>query len=74
MPEMIEPFARSLADENQTLLFSWVPAHLFGSDEFSIYIESSEFGELLVNGIVGEIIREANIEEAVEYLANKTST
>ena len=73
MPEMIEPFARSLADENQKLLFSWVPAHLFGSDDFSIYIESSEFGELLVNGIVGEIIREANIEEAVEYLANKTS-
>jgi hypothetical protein len=74
MPEMIEPFARSLADENQNLLFSWVPAHLFGSDKFSIHIESSEFGELLVNGIVGEIIREANIEEAVEYLANKTST
>ncbi|MCH1428739.1 MAG: hypothetical protein L7V88_06780 [Alphaproteobacteria bacterium] len=74
MPEMIEPFARSLANKNQELLFSWVPAHLFGSDEFSIYIESSEFGELLVNGIVGEIIREANIEEAVEYLANKTST
>lgn len=74
MPEMIEPFARSLANENQELLFSWVPAHLFGSDEFSIYIEPSEFGELLVNGIVGEIIREANIEEAVEYLANKTST
>ena len=74
MPEMIEPFARSLADENQKFLFSWVPAHLFGSDDFSIYIESSEFGELLVNGIFGEIIREANIEEAVEYLANKTST
>jgi hypothetical protein len=74
MPEMIEPFVRSLANENQELLFSWVPAHLFGSDEFSIYIEPSEFGELLVNGIVGEIIREANIEEAVEYLANKTST
>ena len=73
VPEMIEPFARSLASKNQKPLFSWVPAHLFGSNDFSIYIEPSEFGELLVNGIVGEIIREANIEEAVEYLANKTS-
>ena len=73
MPEMIEPFAESLADKAQRLLFSWVPAHLFGSDQFSVYIEASEFGELLVNGIIGEIIREANIEEAVEYLANKIS-
>ena len=71
MPELIEPFARSFADENQEPLFSWVPAHLFGSDEFSIHIEPCEFGELLVNGIFGEIIREANIEEAVEYLADK---
>ena len=73
VPEMIEPFARSLASKNQKPLFSWVPAHLFGSNDFSIYIEPSEFGELLVNGIVGEIIREANIEEAVKYLVNKTS-
>ena len=72
-PDMIEPFVRSLAKENQKVLFCWVPAHLFGSDEFTIHIESSEFGELLVNGIVGEIIREANIEEAVAYLANKNS-
>ena len=73
VPEMIEPFARSLASKNHKPLFSWVPAHLFGSNDFSIYIEPSEFGELLVNGIVGEIIREANIEEAVKYLFNKTS-
>tara|TARA_B100000989_G_C19425924_1_gene420750 strand:- start:301 stop:744 length:444 start_codon:yes stop_codon:yes gene_type:complete len=74
VPELIEPFARSLADKNQKSLFSWVPAHLYGTDEFSIYIESCEFGETLVNGIVGEIIREANIEEAVEYMADKTCT
>ena len=73
LPEMIEPFARSLAEKNQKFLFSWVPAQLFGTNDFSVHIESSEFGELLVNGIVGEIIREANIEEAVEYLANKNS-
>ena len=40
IPELIEPFARSFADENQKSLFSWVPAHLYGSDEFSIHIES----------------------------------
>ena len=39
LPEMIEPFTRSLANENQKFLFSWVPAHLFGTEEFSIFIE-----------------------------------
>ena len=68
LPEMIEPFANALANENQNFLFSWVPAHLFGTEKFSIYIEFSEFGESLVNGLFGEIIREANVEEAVNYL------
>ena len=70
-PEMIEPFARSLTNDNQKFLFSWVPAHLFGTEDFSIFIEFSEFGEFLVNGLIGEIIREANIEDAVVYLSKK---
>ena len=74
LPEMIEPFTRSLANENQKFLFSWVPAHLFGTEEFSIFIEYSEFGEFLVNGLVGEIIREANVEDAVAFLSDKIAT
>ena len=74
MPEMIEPFASSLANDNQNFLFSWVPVHLFGTENFSIFIEFSEFGEFLVNGLIGEIIREANIEEAVVYLSKKIRT
>ena len=74
LPEMIEPFTRSLANEHQKFLFSWVPAHLFGTEEFSIFIENSEFGEFLVNGLVGEIIREANVEDAVAFLSDKIAT
>ena len=74
LPEMIEPFTRSLANKNQKFLFSWVPAHLFGTEEFSIFIEYSEFGEFLVNGLVGEIIREANVEDAVAFLSDKIAT
>ena len=70
LPEMIEPFARSLASDDQHFLFSWVPAHLFGTEKFSIFVEFSEFGEFLVNGLLGEIIREADVEEAVVYLSN----
>ena len=74
LPEMIEPFTRSLANENQKFLFSWVPAHLFGTEEFSIFIEYSEFGEFLVNGLIGEVIREANVEDAVAFLSDKIAT
>ncbi len=70
MPEMIEPFAKSLANVDQKFLFSWVPVHLFGTEDFSIFIEKSKFGEFLVNSLFGEIIREANIEEAVVYLSH----
>ena len=74
LPEMIEPFTRSLANKNQKFLFSWVPAHLFGTEEFSIFIEYSEFGEFLVNGLIGEVIREANVEDAVAFLSDKIAT
>ena len=38
------------------------------------FIEYSEFGEFLVNGLVGEIIREANVEDAVAHLSDKIAT
>ena len=50
-----------------------MPAHLFGTEIFN-FIEYSEFGEFLVNGLVGEIIREANVEDAVAFLSDKIAT
>ena len=40
-----------------------MPAHLYGSDDFGIFIEAGELGEKLANGMVDEIIAAANIED-----------
>ena len=45
--------------------FGWVPAHLYGSDDFGIFIKAGNLGEKLANGMVDEIIHAANIEAAV---------
>lgn len=50
-------------------LFAWVPAHLFGQDEFAIYIDELGIGENLQNGMVNEVISAAAIEDAVTDMA-----
>ena len=42
-----------------------MPAHLFGKEDFGIYIDDIGVGNNLQNGLVAEIIEKAKIEEAV---------
>jgi len=64
--------SESLADEVQRMapkrhmpLFAWVPANLYGTDDFGIFIDEAPIGENLINGMVAEIIDQADIEAAV---------
>ena len=50
-------------------LFAWVPAHLFWSEDFGIAIDEIGAGENLQNGLVGEVIDKAAVEQAVTALA-----
>ena len=43
-------------------LFAWVPADRAGTDEFGIYIDDIGAGETLQNGMVAEVIEQAQIE------------
>jgi hypothetical protein len=45
-----------------------VPAHLFGSEDFGIAIDEIGVGENLQNGLVGEVIGKAAVEQAVTIL------
>ena len=65
MAEPLADIAEQLVPEDADGLFAWVPAHLFGSDDFSVYISEHKLGENLANGLIGEIVREAAIEEAL---------
>ena len=63
-----EPLQDAAAEEcpkGHECLFAWVPAHLFGKEDFGIYINDIGVGDNLQNGLVAEIIGKAKIEEAV---------
>ena len=65
MAEPVAALAEQLANPDAVQLFAWVPAHLFGDDSFSVHISDHELGENLAHGLIGEVIREAGIEDAV---------
>ena len=63
-----EPLQDAAAEEcpkGHECLFAWVPAHLFGKEDFGIYIDDIGVGDNLQSGLVAEIIEKAKIEEAV---------
>lgn len=58
-----------MAPKKYSPIFAWVPAHLYGSDEFGIFIDAAPIGENLKNGMIAEVIEAATIEEAVAALS-----
>ena len=70
--------SEALADEVQRMapkrhmpLFAWVPANLYGTDDFGVFIDEAPIGENLINGMVAEIIDQAAIEAAVVALGGR---
>lgn len=69
-PEALsDEFARN-APEGHIPIFAWIPANRYGSDDFGIFIDPNDHGETLVNGMIGEIIEQAQIEKIVAELAD----
>ncbi|MGB0939119.1 MAG: hypothetical protein ACPGYG_00770 [Candidatus Puniceispirillaceae bacterium] len=63
--EEIRDIASQLCPKGTTPIFVFIPAYSFGSRDFGIYIAENSLGEILVNGLVNEVIEQAGIEEAV---------
>lgn len=57
--------ARQFFPKSVPYAFGWVPANLYGSDKFGIFIEQGDLGELLANGMIDDIIQSVGVEEAV---------
>jgi hypothetical protein len=69
-PEALsDEFIRS-APEGHIPIFAWIPANRFGGDAFGIFIDPNDHGETLVNGMIGEVIEQAQIEMTVAQLAD----
>ena len=63
--EEIRDISSQLCPKGTTPIFVFIPAYSFGSRDFGIYIAENSLGEILVNGLVNEVIEQAGIEEAV---------
>ena len=63
--EEIRDISSQLCPKGTTPIFVFIPAYSYGSRDFGIYIAENNLGEILVNGLVNEVIEQAGIEEAV---------
>ena len=61
----LRDIAHQLCPKGKTPIFAFIPAYSFGSKDFGIFIAENNLGEILVNGLVNEVIEQAGIEEAV---------
>lgn len=67
-PEALSDEIERTAPKGHRPLFAWVPANLYGTDDFGIFIDEVPIGEALKNGLVNEIIEQAAIEATVVAL------
>ena len=63
--EELVTLARQAFPKNMPFAFGWVPANLYGTDEFGIFIEQGTLGDMLANGLIDDMIQSAKVEEAV---------
>lgn len=63
--EELITMARQFFPKNSPFAFGWVPANLYGTEKFGIFVDQGEVGELLANGLIDEIIQSVGVEQAV---------
>jgi hypothetical protein len=64
-PEALSDEVERTAPKGHRPVFAWVPANLFGRDDFGIFIDEVPIGEVLKNSLVNEVIEQAAIEATV---------
>ena len=67
-PEALADEIERTAPKGHRPVFAWVPANLFGRDDFGIFIDEVPIGEVLKNSLVNEVIEQAAIEATVVAL------
>lgn len=63
--EELMTMARQAFPKKHPFAFGWVPANLFGTKNFGIFVEQGDVGELLANGLIDDIIQTVGVEAAV---------
>ena len=68
-PEPLSDEAWRQTPKGHQTVFAWVPADLYKMANFGVYIDDIGIGENLKNGLIGELIDKASIEDAVIALS-----
>ena len=63
--EEVSDLARQIFHKKVDFAFGWVPANLYGTDEFGIFVEQGALGEYLANGLIDDVIQSVGVEQAV---------
>ena len=63
--EELMTMAKQCFTKSMPFAFGWVPANKFGTEQFGIFIEQGDVGELLANGLIDDIIQTVQVEQAV---------
>jgi len=63
--EELQIIAEQICKPDHRLIFAFIDVPSFGSDSFAISIANTPYGEVLVDGLVNEIVESAAIESAV---------
>ncbi len=63
--EELQVIAEQICPPEYRLIFAFIDVPSYGSDHFAISIANTAYGEVLVDGLVNEVIEKAAIEAAV---------
>lgn len=64
-PEELMSLSSTAFVKSKPFAFGWVPADLYGTDKFGIFIEQGSLGDKLANGLIDDIIQTIAVEEAI---------
>lgn len=63
--DALRAMAEQCCSPSDKLIYASINVAQYGDEHFAILIEQTEFGEVLINSLVQEVIEKAAIEEAV---------
>ncbi len=70
-PEALSDEIERSVPKGHISLFAWVPANLYNTSAFGIFIDEVPIGEVLKNSLVNEVLEKASIEKTVIALGQK---
>ena len=63
--DTLQTISEQICEPDHRPIFGFIDVPSYGSDKFAIFVAQTTYGEVLVDGLVNEIVESAAIESAV---------